>query len=172
MLKLFGAMLVIGSCFAFAQKAVKSSQKQLSALKELYTFLTDLSQEIAFRLEPIPQLLEKFGAEEKEVLPSFAQQLNTMIKQDKHRPLREIWQEALSQYAEKIKLPRKALNILYALGDHLGEADYETETARLQAGAESLLKLHQSLEQDNIKAEKLTRSLGVLLGIFIVILLL
>ena len=131
-----------------------------------------MSQEITFRLEPLPQLLKRLSCEENKSAPSFAKQLDRVTEQDKHRPLKDIWQEALSQYATENKLPGKAISILRSLGDHLGEADFETETARLQAGAKAMQELHHSLEQDKIKTEKLTRSLGVLLGLSIVILLL
>jgi len=168
MFKLFGSMLVIGSCFAFALNAVKIKQKQIHSIKELYSFLTDLSQEIAFRLEPLPQLLNRLSQEEN----SFAFSLNSIAEQDAHRPFRDIWQEALSLYTIGNKLPDKAFKLLQALGDHLGEADFETETTRLQNAAKQLYALCNSLEENQTKAEKLTKSLGILLGISIVILLL
>ena len=172
MLKFLGAMLVTGACFAFAQNIVQAKRKQLSAIKELYTFLTDLAREITFCLEPLPQLVKRLAQEESAITPSFVRELNQNTKQDMHRPFRDIWQETLSHYAQEINLPKSVTSLMSALGEHLGEADFETETNRLQEAVENLYNLHSSLEKDNVKTEKLARSLGILSGVFIVILLL
>lgn len=172
MIKFLGALLVIGSCFSIAQNITKDKQKQLTAIKELYNLLINLSREIHFRLEPLPKLINRLTQDEDSVSFSFLKQLNQNIEKDRHSPFREHWQETLSHFAQENHLPHSATSLMRALGEHLGETDFETETTRLQDAAENLYSLYSSLDKENKKTEKLTRSLGVLSGISIVILLL
>ena len=86
--------------------------------------------------------------------------------------LPELWQKALSDFSHQHHLPQKAFSIASAIGENLGKMDYETEVNRLNTGHSALTELFKNISQSYEKTEKMTKSLGVILGIFIVILLL
>ncbi len=171
MLKLLGAMLVIGSCFAFAVKTVQKRRESLKALKELHRLLTELAQQIAFSLEPLPSLLNRLEKDEAAPAPEFLQRIKTFLTKDEKKPLSEIWQMALEGYAKEKRLPEKGVKLMKLLGTSLGQMDVETELNRLNCSADALKQLLEDMEKEQAKTEKTTETIGVLLGISIVIFL-
>ena len=171
MLKLLGAMLVIGSCFAFAVKIVQKRRDSLMALRELHRLLIDLAQQIAFSLEPLPNLLQSLGKEDHAPAPEFLQRIKASLSADEKKPLSEIWQMALEDYAKEKRLPEKGVKLMKLLGASLGQMDAETEISRLNCSADALKQLAQDMEKEQAKTEKTTETIGVLLGISIVIFL-
>lgn len=172
MIKLTGALLVIGTCLAFALKLIGRQRETISALRELDTLLKALAQNISLHLEPLPLLIRRLAAEKAAPAPEFLTRLTPLLDEDSCQPISPLWQEAFSAFADEKRLPDKARSLMNALGEHLGQADAATEAERLHSTAAEIQALYKELEQNRIKAEKTTGSLGVLLGLFIVILLL
>ncbi len=166
-----GALLIIGSCFALAVKSVQKQRERLWTIEDFSKLLFEIARTIDFQLEPLPQILNRIALEESPPVPSFLQDIKTAIQNDAHCPIDSIWQQALESFSKNKNLPEKAYRILKALGTHLGKMDIETETNRLKAAAKELKILYADLEKNSSKTEKLTQSLGIVLGISIVILL-
>ncbi|MGN1059043.1 MAG: stage III sporulation protein AB [Clostridia bacterium] len=169
MLKLFGALLIIFSCSAFAVQYVIRRQDGLKAVRELRALVSELARAISFRLEPLPDLIRRLAAEDNPPAAGFIRRLEIGIGDGEHRPLGDIWDEALAAFSDETHLPEQAKQLMRSLGARLGQMDFETETARLSEADDQLKALLSELEADSGKTEKTVKSLGVLLGILIVI---
>ncbi len=171
MLKLIGALCIIGACCAFAAQQIIKKREALRAVRELHDLFCEIEHAISFQLVPLPDLINRLAQEPTAPALRFLQRLEVGIGDGPLRPLGEIWDEALLGYQNETFLPEKAQKIASALGSRLGQMDFETERDRLLSAANELEAFCAELDVDTVKTEKLTKSLGVLLGIFIVILL-
>jgi len=172
MLKLLGALLVITACTALGIKSVIKKRDTIKALKELRSALSEISRAINFQMDPLPEVICRLSREQFKEPDSFLNRLSNAIKRDKSEPLSRLWQSTAKDFSQENALPDRAKHLLNTLGESLGKMDYETELERLSAGQASLSELIAETENDYTKTEKMTKSLSILLGIFIVILLL
>ncbi len=171
MLKLTGALLVILACSALALKHINKKRYMLLALGEMAETLKSIAQAIGFQLEPLPHIVETLSREQEDKPGAFIQHLKRYI-QNNNLPFSAVWQRALCDFYNENTLPQQAKTILEDVGMHLGKADATTEESRLLSAAEHITTLCKTIEKEHQKTEKMTQSLGVILGIFIVILLL
>lgn len=172
MLKLLGAMLVIAACTALGVKSVIKNRNILKTIEELSDTLSEMARSISFRLDPLPDIIRRLSEEQFSDKDTFINRLSCQIDNNPEEPLPKLWHKALLEFSRTNHLPQKAISVMSAIGENLGKMDYETELQRLTSGQESLTELLSKMNKDHEKTEKMTKSLGVILGIFIVILLL
>lgn len=171
MLKLLGAMLIITACTALGIKSVTKNRKTLKIIEELSSALLEMARAINFRLDPLPDVIHKLSREQFSDKNTFINRLSRQIEKTPEKSLPELWQNVLHNFSQEHSLPQKVTSIMSAIGENVGKMDYETEIHRLTCGHKSLTDLHAKMSQAHEKTEKMTKSLGVVLGIFIVILL-
>lgn len=172
MFKLIGALLVLAACTAFGMKSVMKKSESIKVLKELRSALTEIARAISFHFDPLPELISRLSREQFSEPSSFVNRLSHAIQVSESEPLSRLWQRTAKEFSQENSLPERAENLLQALGENLGKMDYETEIQRLSAGQASLSELIEETENDYKKTEKMTKSLSIILGIFLVILLL
>lgn len=172
MLKLLGAICIIGSCCAFAAQRVMIKQRSLHAVRDLRDLCRELARDITFRLTPLPELIHSLSQIPETPAMRFLQHLDDSLLKDASPTLQQCWPTALKAFQCETQLPEKAFKIASALGESLGQTDFETESERLLLAATELDELQLALHDDAEKTEKITKSLCLLVGIGIVILLL
>ena len=172
MLKLLGAMLIIAACTALGIKSVTKNRKTLKAITTLSDTLSEIARSINFQLDPLPDVIHRLGREQFVDEDSFINLLSSQIDTAPEKPLSELWHNALQTFSQTHHLPQKAFSIMNDIGESIGKMDYETEIHRLTAGQKALDELHTKMNHETAKTEKMTKSLGLILGVFIVILLL
>ncbi|MBQ2696287.1 MAG: stage III sporulation protein AB [Clostridia bacterium] len=172
MLKLLGALLVIAACTAFGIKSVMKKRDTIKALKELRSALSEIARAINFQLDPLPEVISRLHKEQFSEADSFISQLHTNVQNSENEPFSQLWEHTIKLFSKEKELPIQAESLLLSLGESLGKMDYETELSRLKEGQASLSELIDETEQNYGKTEKMTKSLSIILGIFIVILLL
>ncbi len=171
MIKLIGAILVISACTALGIKHVLKKRESLSALIQLRNLITEIARAIGFQPEPLPDILRKIKKQVQQEESTFLNDLIQNIDTDPSGRMSILWQNALDSFAQEKDLPPEAKKIVAMLGDALGKSDLSTELHRLSQTSDSLTSLYEELEENRDKTEKMVKSLGILLGICIVILL-
>ncbi len=172
MLKLLGALLVIAACGALGMKHVFKKRETITAIRQLRDTLWEIARSIGFQLEPLPDILRRLNRDMQPEQDSFLGLLAQKAEADSSRPFCQIWQDVLEVFAESKDLPHEIKSGLAQLGESLGKMDYETELQRLHSVTAFLDNQLTQTEEANGKTEKMVKSLGVILGIFIVILFL
>ena len=168
MLKLLGACSVISVCSICSLRLIARRKTTRHCLLQLSCLLYELSRSIGYSLEPIPAFFERKETETPPPLQSFVKALSAGLKGG--QTLSILWQNALSRLAEESHLPPQAVQVLSAIDD-LGQKDFESEKQRLESISIDLKHLTGELEKEAAPFEKTCRALGLLLGIFIVIIL-
>lgn len=172
MLKLIGAIFVICACSALSLKHIIKKHRTILALRELTDTLAEIKRAISFSLEPLPSIISRLSKEASANANAFIHHLNHLTEEGEPIPLGTSWKQAFEEFAREYALPGQTKNIMNTLGDSLGKMDSETERDRLAEAILHLTKLADTAETEHRKNEKMIKSLGVILGIFIVILFL
>jgi stage III sporulation protein AB len=171
MLKLLGAILVLlaGTLTGWIQArryAVRPSE-----IRRLILSLQRLETEIAYGFTPLPEALRRIGAQSREPLNKLYREAadameaprNWTARDSLHFSLKENWKYTSMKAAEK--------EVLHQLAFTLGTSDRLHQQHHIQSAVKALeAEEVQALEEQG-RYEKMSRSLGLLVGAFIVILI-
>lgn len=171
MIKFLGAMLVILACTLLGMTSVLKKRKTQHALCELENSLKEMANAIEFSLAPLPDVICRLTKEQFTDPQGFLNKLTKEMSTEKNLSLSCAWQTITHRFAEENALPTSTISLMLSLGETLGKMDYETEINRLLKAAKTLSEQAKDMELNREKTEKAVKSLGVILGIFIVIIL-
>ena len=166
MLKLIGALLLAGGAGALGCSAAAQLSRRVAVLRALLGALEGMEREIAFRLTPMPELLERAAAESPPPVCTLFARCRTLLDELGERSMAELWREALEQVPLGLDGPGRLA--LEELGRYDGNGQRE-------ALAHTRAELSRALEQAREAREKQGRMyqvLGITAGAFLVILLL
>ena len=152
-------------CSAAAQLS-----RRVAVLRALLGALEGMEREIAFRLTPMPELLERAAAESPPPVCTLFARCRTLLDELGERSMAELWREALEQVPLGLDGPGRLA--LEELGEVLGRYDGDGQREAL---AHTRAELSRALEQAREAREKQGRMyqvLGITAGAFLVILLL
>ena len=170
MLKLIGALLLAGGAGALGCSAAAQLSRRVAVLRALLGALEGMEREIAFRLTPMPELLERAAAESPPPVCTLFARCRTLLDELGERSMAELWREALEQVPLGLDGPGRLA--LVELGEVLGRFGGDGQREAL---AHTRAELSRALEQAREAREKQGRMyqvLGITAGAFLVILLL
>ena len=165
-----GALLLAGGAGALGCSAAAQLSRRVAVLRALLGALEGMEREIAFRLTPMPELLERAAAESPPPVCTLFARCRTLLDELGERSMAELWREALEQVPLGLDGPGRLA--LEELGEVLGRYDGDGQREAL---AHTRAELSRALEQAREAREKQGRMyqvLGITAGAFLVILLL
>lgn len=121
MLKLIGALLLAGGAGALGCSAAAQLSRRVAVLRALLGALEGMEREIAFRLTPMPELLERAAAESPPPVCTLFARCRTLLDELGERSMAELWREALEQVPLGLDGPGRLA--LEELGEVLGRYD-------------------------------------------------
>lgn len=141
-------------------------KQRVVELKEIKIFLEMLKTKIRFTYEPLPEIFD-------ETLDSFKGSILEFIKDVKIKmetmPAGMAWQEAIKEANLNLNLEDK--NILNKMGNLLGKTDMEGQLSGIEVTENFLNKQIEKAEAEKEKNEKMYKTLGIIAGIGMVIIL-
>ncbi len=157
--------IVVASTFLGILLSKKYSNRE-KELKEMKSALNILSTKIKFTYEPIPNLfLEISNKIEGNVGQIFARASSRM----KEESAGEAWINAFSDV--KSNLIEEDITILKNLGRLLGQTDVEGQISEIEVVTQFLDTQLENARQEKLKNEKMYRTLGIVGGLTIAIIL-
>ena len=171
MIKLIGAALVIFSCSLMGFQKVLQKRTTIFAMEELQELLLSVERRLSFNLEPLPELFLQLAAQREADDTSFLFQLVKALREGEDSTVSEAWRQTLDMFSQEKRLCDEAKSLMLSIGKELGTTDYETESAKLRRGAELMKEYIKREKKDLLQSEKTFKSLGILSGICIVIIL-
>jgi len=170
-LRLLGAMAVVLAAAGLGRLWGGRFEARVEQLDRLIGSLQLLASEIDYTLTPLPEALLRVGqADDGPVGAIFrrvARELGAL-----REPFNETWRRVLREAAGGVALERRDLEIVGELGFALGASDRQDQLKHLALAGE---RLRQMLNEARRRAEKngpLGRSLGVLGGLMLALILL
>ncbi len=162
------AILVIIFCTssAIGISISKKYANRVKNLKEIKSALNIFETKIKFTYEPIPEIFKEISQNTyKSVSEVFLNASNKM----KELGAGDAWSQAIDN--SNIEITKEDKNILKGLSKLLGKTNIEGQVSEIKLTTNFLDKQIEIAQQEKEKNEKLYKTLGMTIGLAIVILL-
>ncbi|GAB7386820.1 stage III sporulation protein SpoIIIAB [Bacillaceae bacterium] len=171
MLKLIGALLIVFSTSAAGWQLSRSYADRPKQLRQLQIGLQHLETEIVYGSTPLHQALRRISRRLPGVVGELFCAAAVNLAGRDGASVRECWEDAVNKVWHKTALRQGDKEILLQFGHTLGLTDKEDQQKHVRL---AMMNLHSEEEQartEQRKYEKMCKSLGVLGGILVVILM-
>jgi len=172
MIKLIGAVLVLVSAYAIGSLLALQVKEQEKWLKDIKTSLFLLLGELEYRQMPLPEALETIGNRHGGYLTAFFRVLSEELKKKEGFSLQELWKEVAVPALKDSPLVKEQKEEFAELGLYFIESDRKTRRSSLEFYLNRLEEDIIGLREKGADKAYLCRTLGMLGGIFILILVL
>ncbi len=170
MIRLLGALLTAGGGAFLGFSAAGQLKRRARVLRQLAGALEQMDREIAFRLTPMPQLMEELAAGYPPPVGTLFANCRKGMEQLGERTLAEIWRQALAD--TELDLEGRAAAVLDELGEVLGRFGEDGLHAALVRAGEELTREGELAREDGEKRGRMYQVLGLAWGALLAILLL
>lgn len=171
MLKLFGAVLIIaaGAMAGFRQSSRYTNRP--IQIRLLILALQRLETEISYGESPLPEALSRSGRGLNEPLIRLFDHAASRMNRPGSGSAMECWQEAVELMWRRSMLNLTEKDILLQLGITLGASGRVDQMKHLQLAVRQLQAEEVTAREEQQRYSKMWKSLGVLAGALVVILL-
>lgn len=172
MLKLLGAILIIGACGALGLSARQDLRTRIAAVDGCMKALERIESEIAYRLTPSGELVGLLAKDgDPQVAPIF-ESIAGQLKRNDGLSLSYKWCRALRETGPVCGLKNEEIGILCDASAFLGRYDSEQQLQSLRLTRSRLEAVRGEAAEDLKNKGNLYRTCGLALGVLAVIVLL
>ncbi|UUZ94307.1 stage III sporulation protein AB [Paenibacillus sp. P25] len=171
MLKLFGAVLILlaGTLFGFYQALLLARRPRQIA--DVIRGLQRLETEIVYGFTPAPEALASVSRAGQGPVSELFRRAGEEIAGSGGRSVQQIWQHVITLHWRSTSMKTAERDTLIQLGSTLGLTDREDQIKHLRLTVKQLEGEEDVAREDQQKYERMWKSLGVLIGALIVILI-
>lgn len=171
MLKLFGAVLIIlaGTLGGFRRAAQYAERPR--HIRGLIAALQRLETEIQYGFTPLPEALRRIGQQSKEPLKALFVSAADAMSPPLEHSAEQAFEQAMNKHWKAASLKSAEREILRQLSCTLGTSDRSNQSTHITLALQQLKQEEAVAREDQGKYEKMSKSLGLLLGALIVILI-
>lgn len=172
-MKWIGMFLVVISSSGLGVWMAGRWQERLKQMEHLRQLIYFLKGEIVYSHAPLAEALERVGKRGGGLLGDFFERVSRRILIQEGESLREIWNSELKQTEENrgLALSGEDLAQLKSLGNHLGYLDVDMQERMLLLYLEQANLTIADLREHKREKCRLYTSMGVMGGIFLVIIM-
>lgn len=171
MLKLFGAVLIVlaGTLAGFRIAAQYAERPR--HIRALIAALQRLETEIQYGYTPLPEALRRIGQQMKEPLRAFFITAAEEMSEPHNCSAEEAMRRSVEAHWKRAALKPAEQEIIRQLSCTLGTSDRVNQSTHIALALQQLKQEETAAREDQGKYEKVSKSLGLLLGALIVILI-
>lgn len=154
------------SCAAIGLLISKKYEERVSQLKEFKNALNIFETKIKFTYEPIPEIFEEIS---RQIQTNTGRIFKLASCNMEVLAAGEAWDMAVD--TNILSINEEDRNILKNLSKLLGQTDVEGQINQIELTSRFLDEQIEKAEKERLKSEKLYRTLGMVIGLAIVIIL-
>ncbi len=169
--KILLCFLIIGACGGIGILKAYGYRERVTLLEEFIRMTRTLKAELAYRLDPLPELLGRIGdfkADSAHIVCKTAAQL---YEERRGRTAADVWKTAVAQVYRGTTLQTEDLRIMTEVGANLGIGSSESQNALLAVHIAELADRLQDARQESATKGKMFTAMGFVIGITAVILI-
>jgi len=171
MIKLLGAILIIGASTLYGFYRASLFAERPRQIRQCIHAVKRLSTEIHYGSTPLPGALHKLSSQCKKPLSQLFSRAADRLSTERAATVKEVWHEAVEYTWGQTAMKAPEKDALLELGASLGVSDREDQLKHLELALSQLEQEEAAARDEQARFEKLSRSLGVLGGALIVILI-
>lgn len=172
LLKLLGSVLVMGASAYLGFALSKECAARPAQLRTLQSLLQMLENEISYLSSVLSEAFLKIGKNAGDETGSFFFDTVSLLAAGHGLTAAQAWEQSVDRNIGRTALKREDGEILKAFGKLLGSSDVEGQLKNIRLTLDHLKLQEKKAEDNRRRNEKMYRSLGVLGGLAIVIILL
>ncbi|WP_335870652.1 stage III sporulation protein SpoIIIAB [Bacillus sp. 2205SS5-2] len=171
MIKLIGAVFILLATSWAGFEAAKYLSERPRQLRILKVALQSLEAEIMFGHTPLHEAARKLSKQLQKpiswLFESFAERLTS-----RETTVRDAWEESLDEVWKFTAFKRGEYEVMKQFGENLGRYDLQTQQKHILLALTHLEREEEEARDKQQRYEKMAKSLGVLSGLLLIILLL
>ena len=172
MLKLLGIVLVVFSCTAMGWNQSIAVENRLRQLREIEKLVHLILGEITYRKETLPEVLLHTSRKAASPFDVFLREVAQQASLYQGECFSGIFRKQAEECLKNSNLTANELETFMQLGEYLGWLDIEMQRNTMALYLEQLKQDIGNLSRELPARKKICRSLGVMAGIFLAIILL
>lgn len=170
--KLLGSLIVILSSTFLGYALANECKNRPLQLRELQGLLQMFENQISYLSDVIAEAFERISRIGGSDVCIFFSRTVELLKEDKTLNASQAWEKAVNDNIRKTSLNQEDKDILLAFGKILGSSELEGQIKNIRLTMTQLKLQEEKAEASRVKNEKMYKSLGILGGIAVVIVLL
>lgn len=170
-LKIIGSLLIIMACSGYGFSKGKEYKKHLDELDELRRIVLMFESEISYSKMPLGELAGRISRKVDNPYKKWLGRLSFSLSKEANESLSEIWKREAEILLTELSLKKEEQEDLKNLGIQIGNFNIQMQENSFRWYAMQLEEQRMKLAGEVSEKQRLCNSLGVLTGIFLVILL-
>jgi stage III sporulation protein AB len=171
MLKFIGAVCIIIAASLYGFLQALHYARRPKQIRGLIGALQRMETEMTYALTPLPELLASLAKQTVEPLADLYRKTSEQLTSSSGMSTREIWQHEVQETWKKTSMKLPEQEVMLQLGHVLGMSDRSDQVKHLRLAVSQLQVEEVDAREEQRKYEKMWKSLGVLIGGLIVILM-
>ncbi len=170
-LKIAGSMIVVLSCAFLGYVLSTDCRKRPQQLRELQSMLQMFENQISYLSDVITEAFDRISRIGGSSTGIFFSRTVEILRGEGSVGASQAWEQAVRQNIKKTSLNREDEEVLVAFGKILGGSDLEGQIKNIRLTMDQLKLQEVKAEDNRNRNENMYRSLGILGGIAVVIVL-
>jgi len=170
MIKIVGAIIILASTSWGGMEFSKVLSERPKQLRQLKSALQSLEAEIMYAHTPLHEAARRLADQLSYPLSRFFADFSTRLMQEE-TTVRDAWTNCLEGIWKTTAMKQPELEIMKQFGETLGRHDRISQQKQILLTLSHLEREEIEARNNQAKYEKMVKSLGVLSGLLIVILL-
>lgn len=171
MIKIISNIIIVGCCSAIGASLANQYVQRIRSIRVVQSILVQLETDTIHYSLLLPDAIEKSGKSVGGEWGKFFIKVAEILKNRKEYTVADAWQTSLNHSRKRLFLKQPEYEILYRFGGQLGRSDKESQLKYFQLVQHQLKIEEKNADEMRLKYEKMYRSLGVLSGLAIAIIL-
>lgn len=171
MIKFIGAVLILAAAAMFGFVQALHYARRPKQIRQMIGALQRMETEIVYALTPLPEAMLTLSKQMPDPLSSLFQISAERLRDTFGTTTREIWQQTVREVWKRSSMKQPEQEIVLQLGNVLGITDRSDQIKHLRLAVSQLQTEEQESRDEQKRYETMWKSLGVLIGALIVILM-
>ncbi|MGG0740091.1 stage III sporulation protein SpoIIIAB [Niallia taxi] len=170
MMKIIGAIIILATTSLGGMEIAKSFSERPKQLRQLKSALQSLEAEIMYGHTPLHEAARRLSEQLHQPLSTFFENFSQKLMTEE-TTVRDAWTTCLDDIWKKTAMKKPELEIMKQFGETLGRHDRASQQKQIMLTLTHIEREEQEARDHQLRYEKMFKSLGVLSGLLIVILL-
>jgi stage III sporulation protein AB len=170
-LKLIGAILIVVAGAMIGHLKARKLADRPAQIRRFIRVLQQLETEISYGFTPLPEAMHKLALQTTEPLSTMFSVVSSNLQSPLGLSVKESWDQAILERWSYTAMQEGEQDIIVQLGSSLGTTDREDQLKHLRLASSQLGSMESEAAEEQRRFEKMWRSLGVLGGALIVVMM-
>ena len=166
-----GAMALIASCAALGFYLAAQEGFRVHDLQEFKKALMILSSEIEHLRAPLPIACTNIAKRTKEPVGPLFAQFSQLLTENEGETAYQLWMQAIERQKKRSHLAAEDWDVMEGFGKTLGYLDKQMQQSAIAYAVEYIDEKTTTLQTQSDKNKRMYRSLGIIGGLLVAVLL-